>query len=214
MRLRFWFRNGLQTVAAILGASGLYGLLMGMQLDSSGLADVLGLMPIYLTLFGAIMLLAMMLAVYKFSLGLSISLGSTRWEAFVGLQVFRLLPTLVTVGLTALLTLMPGVEAFWGPAVVIPAALGLFLATGAFGSLLGMVYLRFGKLGAVLSVILFILIGITGGVLTVMAIQANRFSLSISAAWIPWTILAAGAVIYGLMMLLESNVVRKYQVRM
>ena len=165
-------------------------------------------------LFSAIMLLAMMLAVYKFSLGLSISMGSTRREAFVGLQVFRLLPTLVTVGLTALLTLMPSVEAFWGPAVVIPAALGLFLATGAFGSLLGMVYLRFGKLGAVLSVILFILIGITGGVLTVMAIQANRFSLSISAAWIPWTILAAGAVIYGLMMLLESNVVRKYQVRM
>ena len=149
---------------------------------------------------------------------MTMSDGTSLWPAHTLRSAVRADPIyssrMCNLLLTALLTLMPSVEAFWGPAVVIPAALGLFLATGAFGSLLGMVYLRFGKLGAVLSVILFILIGITGGVLTVMAIQANRFSLSISAAWIPWTILAAGAVIYGLMMLLESNVVRKYQVRM
>lgn len=214
MRLRFWFRSSLQTLAAILGASALYGLLMGLQLDGAGLPDILGLMPMYLTLFGAIMLLAMMLAVYKFTLNLAISLGSTRREAFAGLQVLRLVPILVTVAVVALIMMIPGVEFFWGPAVLIPAALGLFLFTGAVGSVFGMVYLRFGKLGTVLTVLVLILVGILGGVLAVLGFQVSRFSLSFSASRIPWLVLAAGAVVYALMLIPESRIIRKYQVKM
>ena len=214
MRLRFWFRSSLQTLAAILGASALYGLMMGMQLNGAELADILGLLPMYLTIFGAIILLAMMLGVYKFMLGLSISMGSTRREAFVGLQVARMVPTLVTVAITALLTLIPGAEFFWGASTMIPAALGLFLFTGALGSIFGMVYLRFGKVATILTVILLILVGAGCGVLGVLGIQATRFHVPLSAQWIPWLILAAGAVFYTLMLIPESRVVRGYQVKL
>lgn len=211
MRLRFWFRSSLQTLAATLGASAVYGLLMGIQLDGASFQDVLSLLPMYLMLFGAVMLMAMMLAVYKFSLGLSISLGSTRREAFVGLQVYRLVPTLVTVAVTALVTLVPGVETFWGPAVMIPAALGIFLFTGALGGLAGMVYLRFGKIAAILTVLLLIVMGGVCGGLTVFFAEANW---PVLAGWIPWLILGLGAVVYGLVLIPESRVVRKYQVKL
>lgn len=210
MRLRFWFSRSGQILIAILGASFLYGLLMGLQMDSASLADILGMMPMYLALFGAVMLMANMLAAYKFLLDLSLSLGSTRRESFAGLQIYRLVPILISVAVIALLALIPGVETFWGPAVLIPAALGLFLLAGALGSLAGMVYLRFGKAMTVLTVVLMILVGGVCGGLTVLFAEANW---PVLAGWISWMILAAGAVVYGLTLIPEHRVVCKYQVK-
>ena len=63
MRLRFWLKQGVETFAIILGASLLYGLLMFIQTDS-GLDGLLILLPLYLLLFGALMMMGISIGIY------------------------------------------------------------------------------------------------------------------------------------------------------
>lgn len=214
MRLRFWIKGGLQTLATVAGASAIYGLLMWFQSSASTLEEVLSLLPLYILTFGTIMLLAMTVSVYKGMLPLALSFGSTRREVFVGLQVFRLLPTAAVVLLLVLLFLVPGTEMFLGLSTAVLLTVGLFLFVGAIGSGLGMVYVRFGKLGTILMVVTLLVLGFALGIGAVLGLSSVKFDVAVSLRWLPWLVLAAGAAVYLLMLIPEFRTVRKYQIKL
>lgn len=213
MRLRLWVKGGLQTLATIAAASVLYGLLMWMQSSDMTLEATLEILPLYLISFGAVMILIMSLTAYKAMLPLALSFGSTRREAFAGLQVFRLLPMAVVVLLLALLLLVPGVEAAFGFSATLLVASGTYLLFGAVGSGVGMVYIRFGRVGAILAGILAGLL-LVAGVILITAGAASLLPLSFfSADWLPWLALALGAAVYLLLLIPEARIVRRYQIK-
>lgn len=214
MRLRFWIKGGLQTLATVAGASAIYGLLMWFQSSASTLEEVLSLLPLYILTFGTIMLLAMTVSVYKGMLPLALSFGSTRREVFVGLQVFRLLPTAAVVLLLVLLFLVPGTEMFLGLPTAVLLTVGLFLFVGAIGSGLGMVYVRFGRLGTILMVVTLLVLGFALGIGAVLGLSSVKFDVVVSLRWLPWLVLAVGAAVYLLMLIPEFRTVRKYQIKL
>lgn len=214
MRLRFWIKGGLQTLATVAGASALYGLLMWVQSSDITLEETLSFLPFYLVTFGAIMLLAMTVSVYKAMLPLALSFGSTRREAFVGLQVFRLLPTAAVALLLVLLFLVPGTEMVLGLSAVVLLTAGLFLFVGAIGSGLGMIYVRFGKLGTILMVVTLLVLGLALGIGAVLGLSSVKFDVAVSLRWLPWLVLATGAAVYLLMLIPEFRTVRKYQIKL
>lgn len=214
MRLRFWIKGGLQTLATVAGASALYGLLMWVQSSNITLEETLSFLPFYLVTFGAIMLLAMTVSVYKAMLPLALSFGSTRREAFVGLQVFRLLPTAAVALLLVLLFLVPGTEMVLGLSAVVLLTAGLFLFVGAIGSGLGMIYVRFGKLGTILMVVTLLVLGLALGIGAVLGLSSVKFDVAVSLRWLPWLVLATGAAVYLLMLIPEFRTVRKYQIKL
>ena len=110
MRLKFWLRQGFETFGIILGASALYGLLMFIQTDS-GLDGLLILMPLYLLLFGSLLMMATTIGIYKMAVPLTISFGSTRNEVLLGLQIFRAIPMFLIPALAAALTAVSGEDA-------------------------------------------------------------------------------------------------------
>lgn len=181
MRLRYWVRNCLQNLALVLGASLFYAALMLLQMDD-GLQAMRNLLPLYILLFGGVMLAAMNIAAYKFNLPLALAFGSTRREAMAGLNLQRLLPAVVLILLAAIFS---DADASLPAAQLLPAGLGWFLFLSALGSAAGMIYQRFGKVIAVVTTMLLILAGMATGMLVSM--------LSANAIWRPWHALAANA---------------------
>ena len=130
MRLRYWIRSGFQTFGIVVAACAAYSVLMYLQMDDI-FSGIMILMPLYLLLFGGMMLLAMSIGVYKFNLQLALSFGSTRNEAIVGLNLFRVIPTLLLTALLALLCALSPEKASLTVGQAIPIGLGVYLACGA-----------------------------------------------------------------------------------
>ena len=213
MRLRYWIKNGFSTTGVVLLAWFIYSFMMLVQSSDFSWLLVAETAPIYLLVFGGMMQLAMVLGIYKLNLPLCLSFGSTRREAQVGLQLFRLIPAVCLSLLLWVVSLLLGAHSPLSPVVALTAGLGVSLAAGALGSLMGMVYLRFGKLAVVLSVILMFLCGGTAGILTVLGMKNFSFR-GPSGFGLHWILLAAGVVLYLVSLIPERRVVRKYQVKL
>ena len=214
MKLKYWITSGFQTLLYVALASFLYGLLLTLQSSYMDWSDLLMLLPIYLLLFGAIMLMAMTIGVYKLNLNLVLAFGSTRNEALFGLQLFRLIPTLSIAALVCILLALAGENAIVSPGSALPVALGVSLAGSAFGTVIGVVYTRFGKLATVLTVLVMVALGITGGILAVLSSQTQWLQYLVSHMGFSWLVLSIGLILYALAMIPEHRTVWKYSVRM
>lgn len=90
--------------------------------------------------------------------------------------------------------------------------LGTFLVSSAFGSVLGMVNYRFGKVGTVVTGIG--IIGIGGGVaFCLTAVDAGWPDGFLNRCTLDWVFLAVCAVLYLLPLFPECRIIRGYQVR-
>ena len=90
--------------------------------------------------------------------------------------------------------------------------LGTFLVSSAFGSVLGMVNYRFGKVVAVVTGIG--IIGIGGGVaFCLTAVDAGWLDGFLNRCTLDWVFLAVCAVLYLLPLFPECRIIRGYQVR-
>lgn len=214
MKLKYWITSGFQTLLYVALASFLYGLLLTLQSSYMDWSDLLMLLPIYLLLFGAIMLMSMTISVYKLNLNLILAFGSTRNEALLGLQLFRLIPALGTTALVCILLALAGENAIVSPGAALPVALGVSLAGSAFGTVIGVVYTRFGKLATVLTVLGMVALGITGGILAVMSSQTRWLQYLADHMGFSWLVLSIGLILYALAMIPEHRTVWKYSVRM
>ena len=207
MRLRFWIRSGLQTFVAVIGACAFYALLMYIQLGD-GTQDLISMIPMYLLAFGGMMLMVMNTGVYKLHLHLALSFGSTRNEAILGLNLFRLIPAaLLTVVLTVICAL-PGSDF---PSQSIPLGLGVYLLFGAMGTLIGIVFTKYGKIVTVITAILILIccgaigffVGISGGGIHFGGVG----SLS-------WILLCIGLFLYAIMQIPEQRMVWNCNVKL
>lgn len=213
MRLRYWFTGALQLLGMVLGASALYCLVIWLQMDDE-VQFLLTMLPLYFILFGSIMMLCLTVGLYKTMVNLALSFGSTRREVLAGLQLYRLLPTLAVAALAALLTGIPGVESVFSLGQTARICLGAFLVSSAFGSVLGMVNYRFGKVGAVVTGISIAAVGIGVGVaLGLTAGDAGWLDRLLDRCALGWVFLAVCAVLYLLPLLPECRMIRSYQVR-
>lgn len=214
MKLKYWITSGFQTLLYVVVTTFVYGLMMTLQSSYMDWHDLLMMLPIYLLLFGAIMLMAMTIGVYKLNLNLVLAFGSTRNEALLGLQFLRLILALGTTALVCILLALAGEDAIISPGAAFPATLGLSLAGSAFGTVIGVVYTRFGKLATVLVVLVMVALGITSGILAVMSSQTQWLQYLVEHMGLSWLVLCIGLILYALAMIPEHRTVWKYSVRM
>lgn len=214
MKLKYWITSGFQILLIVVAASFLYGLLMTLQSSYMDWNDLLMLLPVYLLLFGGMMQLAQTVGVYKINVNLSLSFGSTRNEVLLGLQLFRLIPTLFNAALICVILALAGEKALFPPLAALPIALGIGLAGGACGTVIGVTYARFGRLATVLTVLVMVALGITGGVLAVMSSEPQWLQSLVRHMGFSWLVFCIGLILYGAAMIPEHRTVWKYSVRM
>ena len=213
MRLRFWLKQGVETFAIILGASLLYGLLMFIQTDS-GLDGLLILLPLYLLLFGALMMMGISIGIYKMAVPLAISFGSTRNEVLLGLQIFRAIPVLLIPTLAAILTAAGGEDASLPLSAVLPLGIGAFLITSALGAVIGVVFTKYGRLATILTVITIMLVGFGAGFLSAFSEAGGFFANVTFSGKLPWLVLGVGLILYSISMIPEQRTVWKCNVKL
>lgn len=212
MRLRFWFKGGLQALGGGVGASVLYGLLMELQMDSGNLFMMLSL---YLVFFGACILLVTMMSLYKYMLSMALSFGSTRREALVGMHLYRLLPAVSMAALAVLITLVPGTERLFSAGTLFPLALGVLLLGEVAGTILSVIAYRFGKVGGLIAGVCLFLVGVGAGLLAIFSLADEQSWLFefVGTVSLTWAFLAAVGVLYLLTIIPEARIVRNYQVK-
>ena len=212
MRLRFWIKQGFETVFMILLCSLVYGFFMFVQ-GNDGWIGLLVLLPLYLLLFGALLMIAMTTAIHKLAVPLAISFGSTRNEVLLGLQLYRVIPVCLIPALATILTALGGEQSALPVSAVFPLGVGAFLLTSAFGSILGVIYVKHGKIATLVVVISFLTAGFAGGFGAAFSKGFGLSPLSLSGA-IPWLVLAAGLFLYAIAMIPEQRIVWKYNVKL
>lgn len=213
MRLKFWFWQALQNTLAVLLACSLFSFLMFLQTDS-GWEGLVILLPIYLLVFGAMMMIALSIGIYKMTVPLVLSFGSTRNEVLVGLQINRLLPTVLITGITTLLCLLFPSSDSLTPDFVLPVGFGLFLLAGGVGSILGAVFTKYGRSATVISVLLFIAVGFGAGFAAAFLDDTASLPRFLSMAGLRWLAVGIGLIVYGISMIPEHRTVRNCNVKL
>jgi len=212
MRLKFWIKQGFEIFGVILGASMLYGFLMFIQ-TGDGWVGLLSTFPLYLLLFGAMLMTTMTIGIYKMAVPLAISFGSTRNEVLLGLQLFRIIPILLIPAIATLLTAIAGENAAMPLNIVFPLGVGAFLITGALGSFLGAIFTKYGKVATIVTVISIFFVAFGAGFLAAFSEDLGT-SFTAFARGIHWLVLAAGLFLYSISMIPEQRTVWKCNVKL
>lgn len=212
MRLRYWIKLGFETLLTILGASLLYGFLMFIQTDSDW-DGLLILLPLYLLLFGAMLMMAMTIGTYKLAVPLVIAFGSTRNEVLLGLQVFRSIPILLVPALATGLTALSGEPASLPLHMVFPLGIGAFLVFSALGAVIGVVFTKYGKIATVITTISIVLVGFGAGLLAAFSDDIGQ-TVQLFSGKLHWLLLCFGLLLYSLAMIPEHRIVWKYNVKL
>lgn len=209
MRLGYWIKTGLKNGLAIIGSAVLFSLMMLLQSEETSLPLTLRMSIGFLLAFGILMSMVMNITVYKQQLFVSLSFGSSRKEAFVGMQLFRLIPIVLIFGAAVLVMLLQGLQVGWQ----ILACAGVALVLGAVGSGIGMVSLKFGRgFAIVCSVIIGFAFGMGG--LALMAVIFAADGWQDVPSFVPWIILAVGAAAHGISMIPEYKTVYRSNVKL
>lgn len=208
MRLKDWLKSGLQYGAIVVGASFLYGTLMG----PSSVGEMLTMTAMYMLLFGAAINMLYNITVYKVMLPLALSFGSTRKEAFVGIQCYRLVYAVLVIGVAVPLYLLAREDGVTELMIFVPIGIGLMLMMNALGAVLGMIGNRFGK--GVMAVLTVVGSLIACGIVVTAVILFSFLSESIGSYYGLWLLPVVGLVIYGLVSIAEHKAVKKYSVKL
>lgn len=219
MKLKYWVRLSFQVFLWSLAGCLFFFLLMLLQVSglssTSALRDLVGM----LAPFCGLMLAIFMTSVYKLYLPLAISMGSTRKDAFFGIQLFKLLLALAFVLLATILKYLPMMAQpdnhdMMGQLFRSPLALfGYYLAISALGSLLGLLSLRFGKVG---NVIMLVILAGFGGFCGYFVSSGGTaaFLSSLSVQSMTSGLLVFGVVFHLIMTIPESKAVGRCVVKL
>lgn len=209
MRLLYWIKEGLRITAAVFAAAAIYMLLTVSQDSGDTWQDYLYTGTTYLVIFGAFMTMALNATVYQVHIPLTISFGSTRAEALLGIQCYRLTIMLPVLTVSAILVGIAG-EAAWldFPTILLLGA-GAFLAFNGLGGVLGIFSTKLSKgvLAAVSIAAMLLAITVLG--LSVL-LFAVIFEQGHGTAWI---ILGLGALVYALCSIAEARTLKGFRVK-
>ena len=211
MRRRLWIFDGLQYTGLAVGVTAFYTLMITLQ-QSLSWEDVLTVFPLYLVLMGGLMATICAMTVHRVQLHVAISLGLTRRESWGGIHLLRLIPA---VGVSILVAVLAAVcrNALAAPWQLLVLCLGVQLFCAALGTLLGLAYLKWGRFGTLLTVLMAIFAGVLGGFGAVMGFETLGVDRLFSGDVLPWLILAFGAICYGLVQIPEGRTVAHMQVK-
>ena len=214
--LRFWIRQSLMAVLGGLGMGILMLVLMGIQSYDGGWSPFPEMVPLYLLIGGAYVLLIMMLMAYKIYLPLSMSLGSTRKMCFWGLQLMKWVSALMIPALAyGFYWVVPESEPYFQSALPVFAA--IILLAGTMGDFAGMAFYRWGKLGAILTIVVIVLAAMALGAGCAVAVSGSVFSFGgvvLEHHLILPLSLGAALAVYALNALLESRLLKTYEVKL
>ena len=207
MRLKDWVKTALQYSGIVVGASLLYGVLM----EPTDLKMMMNMMGTYMLMFGAAMTMLFGITVYKVMLPVSLGFGSTRKEAFVGMQCFRLIYCAIVTAVALLVFLLNGEIGMAEFKPLAPICIGLMPLFGALGAVLGIIGNRFGKstMAVVSAVGALLVMGILFGTLMLFAFLEDKIGVLGM-----WMFPVLGLVIYGLTCIWEHKKVMKYCVKL
>ena len=211
MRRRLWISDGLQYTGLAVGVTAFYTLMITLQ-QSFSWEDVLTVFPLYLVLMGGLMATVCAMTAHRVQLQVAISLGLTRRESWGGIHLLRLIPA---VGVSILVAVLAAVcrNALAAPWQLLVFCLGIQLFCAALGTLLGLAYLKWGRFGTLLTVLVAIFAGVLGGFGAVMGFETLGVDRLFSGDVLPWLILAFGALCYGLVQLPEGRTLAHMQVK-
>ena len=168
--------------------------------------------PLYLALMGGLMATVCAMTAHRVQLQVAISLGLTRRESWGGIHLLRLIPAVGVSVLTAVLAAL-GRNPWAAPWMLLVLSLGVQLFCAALGTLLGLVYLKWGRFGTLLTVLMAIFAGGLGGFGAVMGFETLGVDRLFSGDVLPWLILAFGALCYGLVQIPEGRTLAHMQVK-
>ena len=211
MRLKLWTRDGLQYTGLTVGVAAFYTLMITLQ-QSLSWEDVLTVFPLYLVLMGGLMATICAMTAHRVQLQVAISLGLTRRESWGGIHLLRLIPAAGVSVLTAVLAAV-GRNPWAAPWQLLVFCLGIQLFCAALGTLLGLAYLKWGRFGTLLTVLVAIFAGVLGGFGAVMGFETLGVDRLFSGDVLPWLILAFGAICYGLVQIPEGRTLAHMQVK-
>lgn len=213
MRVKFWLKSALQNSLIIVGGALLYMAMMVAMEPIDSIQEVFQQASIYLLMFGAMISIMIDMSVFKLNLPLAIGFGSSRKEAFLGRQLYRLLFTaILTVG-TVVLAAFGEEKGFVKLEIMAVFTPSVLLVTGSLGAMLGAASTKLGKTGVMV-------IGIISGVLVALLIMVCisagitldvKFDLPRLMIWLAP---AAAAVIYGLSIIPEYKTIYNYNVKL
>lgn len=209
MRLRYWVQEALKITGVIMTAALVYTLLMMAQDTEETWQDYLEMGAIYLCLFGAVMCMSFGTSIYQVHVPLAISFGSTRKEALLGMQCYRLVIASIILAAVELLLFMTGDTAqplMWA---VVPLESAAFLVFNGLGAILGGLSTKLGR-GALVAVSIVVMLLGVGGVIAVILIIALKYSLQRNVVWI---VLGIGTLVYALSMIFEVRTIKKFSVK-
>lgn len=211
MRLKEWLKTGAQhALAAIAGSLGFSVMMYLMDVEEP--AFILELATAFLVSFGAFMSLVLIVLMQRQNLPIALSFGSTRKEAFWGMQCYRAVYLLLVMAAALVLFLLTG-ESISRVMRLIPFGLALMLAMGAIGSVAGAVEIRFGKGTAVAAGVVAGLLALGMGVcIGVLIVKRER--LAFLGDWALWPFVAVGLVLHIGSMVLEYKTIYKYNVKL
>lgn len=207
MRLKDWVKTALQYSGIVVGAFLLYGVLM----EPTDLKMMMNMTGTYMLMFGAAMTMLFGITVYKVMLPVSLGFGSTRKEAFVGMQCFRLIYCAIVTAVALLVFLLNGEIGMAEFKPLAPICIGLMPLFGALGAVLGIIGNRFGKstMAVVSAVGALLVMGILFGTLMLFAFLEDKIGVLGM-----WMFPVLGLVIYGLTCIWEHKKVMKYCVKL
>lgn len=211
MRRRLWIFDGLQYTGLAVGVTAFYTLMITLQ-QSLSWEDVLTVFPLYLVLMGGLMAMICAMTAHRVQLQVAISLGLTRRESWGGIHLLRLIPAVGVSVLTAVLAAL-GRNPLAAPWMLLVLSLGVQLFCAALGTLLGLVHVKWGKFGTLLTVLVAIFAGVLGGFGAVMGLETLGVDRLFSGDVLPWLILAFGAICYGLVQIPEGRTLAHMQVK-
>ena len=211
MRRRLWISDGLQYTGLAVGVTAFYTLMITLQ-QSLSWEDVLTVFPLYLVLMGGLMATICAMTAHRVQLQVAISLGLTRRESWGGIHLLRLIPAVGVSVLTAVLAAV-GRNPWAAPWQLLVFCLGIQLFCAALGTLLGLAYLKWGRFGTLLTVLVAIFAGVLGGFGAVMGFETLGVDRLFSGDVLPWLILAFGAICYGLVQIPEGRTLAHMQVK-
>ena len=211
MRLKLWVRDGLQYTGLTVAVAAFYTLMIVLQ-QSMTWEDILAVFPLYLALMGGLMATVCAMTVHRVQLHVAISLGLTRRESWSGIHLLRLIPAVSVSVLVAVLAAVCR-NPLAAPWMLLVICFGIQLFCAALGTLLGLVYLKWGKFGTLLTVLMAIFAGGLGGFGAVMGFKTLGVERLFSGDVLPWLILAFRALCYGLVQLPERRTLAHMQVR-
>ena len=211
MRRLFWVKEGLQYVAAVLGASFLYSLFMMIAGSKKDWIDTLTMATMYLVVFSAVMALGFNMTMYQTILPLTVSFGCGRKEALAGLQIYRLTVLIPLAGITAVLAVPTASDIGTQAWIIVVLEIAAYLFCTGIGGWIGSLSGKLSKTAtgvlSVAAMLVFIVI-LGWGIVGFFVMEEWNV-----LGWVAWIILGVAAALYGLCSIAEARAVKGFCVR-